>query len=300
MAANSKSSRSAGCPLRKSKLPILAAVFCVSLAITQSGAAQASEGVALKVDLVAWGDTIQGLSFKSEGAGNAITAESFAYSKPVNYRGPQIMEIFQLTTGSAGGEQTELPDAGGNAETPRPRPPAPVAKPAAPAGEATPAKTGLALELEKRRKDNPNLVALARIPGECSRATILLAPAADGTFQSYVIDDDPSKLPFGKLRIQNLSPLPIAINLPRETRPREIKPNQAITLEAPDGHIIYELAYKLDTEWKFQENNIIKVRPNEQTQMLILRSENQFFVSSDGSTGGFMQMVALRRGAESQ
>jgi hypothetical protein len=59
--------------------------------------------------------------------------------------------------------------------------------------------------------------------------------------------------------------------------------------------LIYELSYLQGKEWKYQENNIVRVSPEEQTQMLALRSENEFFVSSGGSIGGFLQNVVLRR-----
>lgn len=49
-----------------------------------------------------------------------------------------------------------------------------------------------------------------------------------------------------------------------------------------------------------QENNIIPVRPAEQAQMLILKSENSYFTSSDGSRGGFLQIVTLRRNPAQQ
>jgi hypothetical protein len=61
--------------------------------------------------------------------------------------------------------------------------------------------------------------------------------------------------------------------------------------------LIYELAYKAGEEWKMQENNIIPVRATEQAQMMILKSGNQFFLSTDGSSGGFLQIVTLRRDA---
>ena len=64
---------------------------------------------------------------------------------------------------------------------------------------------------------------------------------------------------------------------------------------AQRGAAIYQLAYKKDDGWKIQENNIIPVRANEQTQMIILRSRNQYFLSADGASGGFLQMVTLRR-----
>ena len=67
---------------------------------------------------------------------------------------------------------------------------------------------------------------------------------------------------------------------------------------APDGHAIYQLAYKKGDRWKVQENNIIPVEANEQTQLIVLRSRNQFFLSADGATAGFLQTVTLRRRLE--
>jgi hypothetical protein len=142
------------------------------------------------------------------------------------------------------------------------------------------------------------LVALARIPSGCTRATVLLAPNGDGTFQAMVVDDNPTKLPPGKLRVQNLSPYTIAMRFNgRGAAPMELKRNQSTVVDAPGQQVIYELAYKLGEEWKFQENNIIEVRGDEQTQMIILRSDNRFFLSSDGAAGGFLQNVVLRRRA---
>ena len=163
------------------------------------------------------------------------------------------------------------------------------------AGDKKPEKTGLALELEKRRKKAPSLVALAALPSGCSRATVLLAPADGETYTSYVIDDDPSKLPPGQLRIHNLSPLEILVRCNGKQQ-KELKTRESFISPAENQQIIYELAYKAGDEWKMQENNIIPIRDNEQTQMMILKSKNSFFQSTDGSSGGFLQIVTLRRG----
>jgi hypothetical protein len=161
-------------------------------------------------------------------------------------------------------------------------------------------KQGLALELAKRRQKEPTLVALAALPGgNCSRATVLLAPADEGTYTAYVIDDDPSKLPVGQVRIHNLCPFPIAMRC-NGNKPQELKTREAMLVPARKEHLIYELAYKLGDVWKMQECNLIPVRPREQSQMIILKSDNSFFVSSDGSRSGFLQIVTLRRSPDTR
>lgn len=164
-------------------------------------------------------------------------------------------------------------------------------------GKIAAPKTGLALELENRRKKNPTLVALAQLPSNCRRATILLAPADNGTYLAYVIDDDPSKLPKGQVRIHNLSSFPVAIRLNNKAA-KELKTRESLIFDPQNQQCVYELAYKLEEEWKMHENNFLLARPDEQTQMIILKSGNQFFKAADGSTGGFLQTVTLRRGPE--
>ncbi|MCH1922483.1 hypothetical protein L9G15_24040, partial [Shewanella sp. A3A] len=66
-------------------------------------------------------------------------------------------------------------------------------------------------ELKARREKEPTLVALAKLPAGSRRATVLIAPASEGTYQTFVIDDDPTKLPLGQLRILNYSPVKIAM-----------------------------------------------------------------------------------------
>lgn len=152
----------------------------------------------------------------------------------------------------------------------------------------------LAAELQKRREKTANLVALAELPAGSNRATVLLAPVGDGTFIAYVIDDDPTKLPVGKLRIHNLSPYPIAMRVDRG-KIQEIAPRGSIVVPVTDEQISYDLSYKVEEEWKFQEHNFLQIFAKDQTQMVILRSANSHFLSSDGSSGGFLQAVTLRR-----
>lgn len=288
MAVNSRSPHSAGSRFRKSNATrILLSVLFPLIGFAAGSNAQQAE-VSLKLDVVAWGDEIGGLSLKSGDKAGDITALSFRYSEPVSYSGPALMEIFKNGDGNT---------------KPKPQPSEedlkhqlmPLVPEDAPAAKDAPAKQGLALELEKRRKKAPNLVSLAALPSGCRRATVLLAPAGDGTFLAYVIDDDPSKLPLGQLRIHNLSPHTIAMRINRAA-PKEIKTRGAIVVPVTDEQISYDLAYQLGEEWKFQEHNFMQVFSKDQTQMIILKSNNSFFLSSDGSTGGYLQVVTLRRG----
>lgn len=247
----------------------------------------------MKIDLVAWGDDITGLSLQPGKGG--LTALAFRYSTPVAYSGPAVMEIHKI--GASAPPKAPEPSAEDLEHESKPLV-ADESKTAA--GEAAKPKQGLALELEKRREKNPTLVALAPLPGAGSRrATILLAPADGGTFTAYVIDDDPSKLPMGQLRVHNLSPLDIALRCDSKLN-KELKTRESFIVPIQNQQLIYELAYKLDDEWKTQENNIIPVRETEQSQMIILKSDNSFFLSSSGGSGGFLQSVILRRNPTQQ
>ena len=259
--------------------------------------AQQGDDVSMKIDVVAWGDEIKGLSFKPGSVRDGITALGFRYSTPVAYSGPAIMPIYQSVSppAAAAAPAIKLPAEG------RIAPPAPAAAATRADPATTPAlEQGLALELEKRRKKEPTLAALAVLPGgACRRATVLLAPAGAGTFTAHVIDDDPSKLPLGQVRIHNLSTFPIALRCNGKPA-KQLSNREAILVPAVKDHLIYELAYQLDGEWIVQENNVIPVRPTEQAQMIILKSDNSFFLASDGSRSGFLQIVTLRRGPDAR
>jgi hypothetical protein len=257
------------------------------------GSLLAQEGsVSMKIDLVAWGDEITGLSLKSENALKGVTAKSFNYSKPISYSGPALLEIHK-----SGGETTKAAVELTQDDKDHQLMPliVPEENPADP--QAAP-KSALAAELEKRREKEPTLVCLAKLPSGCARATVLLAPAGGGTYTGYVINDDPSKLPVGGLRVHNLSQFPIRMRFDGKTG-KELATRDTFNVPIANGQVIYELAYKDGDVWRMQENNIIPVRADEQTQMIVLKSKNQHFMSADGATGGFLQMVILRRGGSS-
>jgi hypothetical protein len=244
----------------------------------------------MQIDLVAWGNTITGLSLKSGKELAVVSALGFRYSEPVSYAGPAILEIRKVGSRSnPSDEEISADDKDHEMKS--------LTAADANTDKTPPVKTkqGIALELEKRRKEDPSIVALAALPGNgCRRATVLLAPSDGDTFTTYVIDDDPSKLPMGQLRVHNLTPIPIALR-GKGKQAKELKTSESFLIPAQNGQLIYELAYKLDDKWKVQENNIIALPPTEQVQMMVLKSDNSFFVSTDGSKGGFLQIVTLRR-----
>jgi hypothetical protein len=265
---------------------------CLLLLVTPLHAQQGAD-VAMLIDVVAWGNEIKGLSLKSGSSKGKITALGFRYSAPVAYSGPAVMEIYQ--TESQAAEPARELSAQDKAHELHPLI---FEEKSNPENKSAP-KQGVALELEKRRKKNPALVALAVLPGGgCRRATVLLAPAATGTYIAYVIDDDPSKLPLGQLRIHNLSPIPISVRCNGKPA-KELNTRESLVTPATNQQLIYELAYKAGDEWQIQENNVIPVRAHEQSQMIILKSSNSYFMSSDGASGGFLQIVTLRRSPKS-
>ncbi|MFY7818379.1 MAG: hypothetical protein ACOVRB_08450 [Akkermansiaceae bacterium] len=288
MDANSKSFPSAGSPLKKFKL-LGVAVSCLFW-VTNISIAQ-EENVSMKIDLVAWGDAIGGLSLKEAETNGSLVAMPFQYSKAVNYSGPRTMEIHKSGNGGI------APKAEASEEDKKHELMPLVIEEKKDDLASQGKKSGLQVELENRRKESPTLVALVPLPANCRRATVLLAPADAGTYLAYVVDDDPSKLPMGQLRIHNLSSFPIALRC-NGTEPKELKIRDTMLVAAPDQQCIYEIACKDSADWRIIENNVIPVRPNEQTQMIILKSKNQYFLSADGSSGGFLQTVILRRRPE--
>jgi len=260
---------------------LIPAILCLALV---SAALPARGDVSMKIDVVAWGDDIGGLSFKAGKKEGKITARAFIYSEPVKYSGPRVLEIHQSGNGRV--EQETVPMSAEDKE--HESKPLIIEKPKKGEGSAVPE------ELAKRRQKEPTLVALVLLPANTRRATVLLAPAAEGTYQGYVIDDDPSRLPLGKLRVHNLSPHTIAMQFSGGQK-KELKPRDTFLVEPSKGQTVYQLAYQDSDDWTVQENNIIPVRPDEQTQLIVLKSDNQYFLSADGAAGGHLQIVTLRR-----
>lgn len=268
----------------KSNLIAIAACCGLLAPLAAQDPAGKDPGVALKIDIVAMGRDIPGLSL-GNGAGNgSVTALAFRYATPVRYAGSRILGIFQDPAAVLKHEE-ELHKLAAGIDN-QGMPPAGVATPArarASAGDADPA-AGVG-----RR-----LIARATLPVGSSRATILLAPGKNGLYQAHVIDDDPSGLPYGHLRVHNHSPFPIALRA-NGGEAREIQPRKSFLFSTRDDTIIYELSYQTNNKWQMQENNMVRVKPSEQARMIILKSADGFFANSDGSRGGFLQVVTLRR-----
>ncbi len=68
--------------------------------------------VSVKVDLVAYGESIPGLEFTSGSKKQTSTALAFCYSKTLKYRGPRIIEISQSIAAKKkyAADQEELAD----------------------------------------------------------------------------------------------------------------------------------------------------------------------------------------------
>jgi len=244
--------------------------------------------VSMKIDLVAWGDGISGLSLHS-GAGNktsAVSAFPFSYSKAVPYSGPSLMEIYQTAAVEAPVSRGPLPED--------------ASIPILPDENADKAeKMAVPPLLRELRKKKPNLVALATLPVGSRRATVLLAPGPDHTFQTFTIDDDPNQLPFGRVRIHNLTPFPIVVRC-KGGKALQLKPKETVVAIPENHYIFYELGYQDGEEWKILKNDMLRVADDEQAHMVVLKSDNQFFRSSDGSMGGAFQVVVLRRTKEAE
>jgi hypothetical protein len=248
----------------KSDLPRFFAILLAAVLSPVAAFAQGSE-VSMRVDFVGWGDSIEGLSLRATG-GTSFTAQAFRYSKAQLYSGPAVMEIYQESSG---------------------------AKPAV--VEVEPATLSPAVKaVLERRKKSPTLVALAALPSGSKHATVLISPGPNGTYITHVMDDDPAKLPVGRLRVHNLSPHPLALRF--NGKEATNLPTKGSCLAAPvNQELIYELAYQIEDEWKVLENNLVSVADDEQSQMIVLKSDSEIFSSSNGSRPGYLQVVILRR-----
>jgi hypothetical protein len=283
MGENSKSFLSAGFLRMKSSL--LLATICLFCAIGTAASAEEPPLVNMLIDVVAWGDEIPGLHLGTLGSKeDAIHALSFRYGRePVRYSGPRQLAVYR----SLGDAQGEAVFTG------------------APQGRVVGGSSSgqVPQTLAERRLLEPNLVALVELPRNALRATLLLSPAGDGTYKSYIINDDPSRLPAGKLLVHNLSPHTIAMQF-SSNKPVFLQPREQFLFEDSEKYLPYRLAYQLKyqpeeaDDWKVQGSNIMKLSSDEQTQMIILQSDNDFFRSSSGARSGYLQTVILRRRME--
>jgi len=267
----------------------LRALFLVTLILTAptlSAQKEDASQVSTRVDLVSLSETIPGL-YLGKKKSKHVSALAFRYNTTLRYKGDRIIEISQANSNSQPKEELsdidkkhELKPLTGNQQ--------PKAK--------INSNDKIALAIAKRRKKKPDLVALATIPKGSRHVTILLAPADNNTYLATVINDDPTKLPYGKMRVHNLCKHPISLRFSKRKKPSIIPPKKYIRI-APEANktLTYLLAYPKNKKWKIQERNIINIPPDEQVQMVILRSRSSFFVSGDGSRSGRLQIAVLRR-----
>ena len=87
---------------------------------------------------------------------------------------------------------------------------------------------------------------------------------------------------------------PLAIRIGGKDN-HQIPLHGSCTVAPVNQEIVYELAYQQDEERKMLENNLIAVADDEQTQMVVVKSDSEYFVSSNGSRTGYLQIVLLRR-----
>lgn len=261
-------------------------VLGLSCVIASAETSDDEPKVSLKINLVSWGEDLPGLKIKAKGRGKETTALGFRYSKAIKYSGPQTLEISQT-------EGAKLPDPPEREFDPRfdkPRPKKAI-KENKPIDRSKTPK-----EILARREKNPELIALAKLPLNSRQVTVLLAPGSGGTYQTYVIDDDPRHLPKGTLRIYNLSQEKVALICNKTIKKQLSYGDSMMVRPKKKQFVVYKLAY-LDKngKWKMQETNLINVRADDQVQFLILQSNASFFTASTGSRSGFLQCVELRR-----
>jgi len=264
--------------MRFSQLVVACCLFFLPFIVVNG---EEPEEVNMLIDVVAWGDDITGLYLGDPGSeAGAVHAHSFRYgSEPERYSGARWLAIYQPRANTQDQDAARPPQGGDASGSSRRQVP---------------------LTLAERRVMEPSLVALVQLPRDARRATVLLSPAGDGTYNGYVINDDPSRLPPGKLLVHNLSPHTIAMQF-GNNKPAIIEPRGEYLFEDSQKYLPYRLAYQIKyqpeeaNDWKIQGSNIMKLSADEQTQMLILRSDNQHFLSSSGARSGYLQKVILRR-----
>ena len=289
MGDDSRSSASVGSKKMKSKTTKLrpASPFVLLFLCFASMAAQGQ--VSMKINLVAWGDEIPGLTLKSS-SGKGITAPSFAYGEALSYSGPQLLAIYQ------GEVEVEKPiyteadmDGSGKLDMPElPKRPVTV--------DPTAVDDPGLKALLTRKLEDPDLVALVKLPADSRHITILLAPSAQGTFQPYLIDDDPREVPSGALVVHNLSGFPVRVEQIAGRQQCELKPKGRFVLAADErDRFRYRISYKEKDSWTVATNNRVRLPDNQKTQLIVLQSDNNYFKSVDGTRGGFLQVVVLKR-----
>ena len=75
----------------KSLLVFVFSLLSVSPVLAQKGGGQ----VKMKINLVAWGNDVSGLTLKKP-SGETTVARAFTYNETLNYSGPQVLSIYKI------------------------------------------------------------------------------------------------------------------------------------------------------------------------------------------------------------
>lgn len=275
------------------KFSALLGAFCLLMATLTAAGNEEAILVDMQIDLVAWGDDVHGLRLGSlDDSEDGIDALSFRYgNEAASYSGSPLLAIYQ----SKGATKKEIPYAitpeGGEVFA------RPLVSESAQESLANGGKRLIPPLLAERRLKEPSLVALVELPLNARRVTLLLAPAAEGTYTGYVINDDPSRLPVGQLLVHNLCEKEIAMKF-GSGELVVLKPSQSFLVKPADEYLTYttyKLGYLNEGSWKIQETNVMRLSPEAQNQLIVVRNDNEFFRSSTGGRSGFLQTVTLRR-----
>lgn len=281
--------------LRQWSLLLFFSTVCVVQALPEE------KTVSMQIDFVAWGDDIKNLSCGKSHDRKQFDALAFRYSEPIDYRGPAVLELHRSASSGANDadeatREQALRDQQALQNPSAKQKPSPQSKSPQSAQHNTivDKKSALHRELEKRRETEPTLLALIPLPPAVRRVTILLTPLTAELYRGFVINDDPSKLPFGKIRIHNLSSNLIGIQ--QQGKKLIELPSGTFAMAEPiRGQFVYELSYREGKNRRIQENNLLRVPEREQCQMFIVESDHVFFQASDGTRNGKYQVVILRR-----
>ncbi|MFA6960505.1 MAG: hypothetical protein WC205_07140 [Opitutaceae bacterium] len=96
-------------------------------------------------------------------------------------------------------------------------------------------------------KPTRSIIARVELPAAQPRSLVIVAPLADGTFATRVLDDDPAQHPAGTLRLVNLSTFPAAVALDRSTHPVDSGASSVVAYGA--GGKLVQLAVQKQGAW---------------------------------------------------
>jgi len=241
--------------------------------------------VKVKVDLVSLGEAAHGLYLKGK-KGKTVTAKPFTYGQTIKYTGERIIEIHQGS--STSGQDVAM------SEEDKEHALQPLTLKDLPAVKAD-GTDKYQQVIENMREESPSLVALASVPPNATHITILLTADINNTFRTLVFNDDPSKLPYGRLSIHNFCKHPIGLKF-KSSKPAVLKPDTDLVVRpSARQSVSYMLSYPKNGKWKVQESNLVRVKPDHQVRMIVLNSSSTFFKSGSGTRGGRLQIAVLRR-----